>query len=169
VVTRREAILLLGVAPGADEAEVRAAFRKKVREQHPDTARAGADPSNVHRLIDAYRLLVDTGFQTGPVGSVSQQVPVNDCSAERSSSSFTTRRTCPRCRGAGFGYVLWICPVCRGQGHLTTLYLDRLHYCRCPRCRGSGHVPSADRCQACDGTGLRVASAPDPLSATEER
>ena len=69
MVTRREAILLLGVSPGADEAAVRAAFRKKVREQHPDTAAPGTDHSNVHGLIDAYRLLVDTRLQTGPLGS----------------------------------------------------------------------------------------------------
>lgn len=168
MVTRREAILLLGVSPGADEAAVRAAFRKKVREQHPDTAAPGTDHSNVHGLIDAYRLLVDTRLQTGPLGS-HQQVPVKYSSAERNSTSSTTRRRCPRCRGAGFGVALRICPACRGGGLLTTLDLDWIRYSRCPRCRGSGHTRSVDQCQACDGTGSQSASAPEPQSEREER
>ena len=158
MVTRSEAILLLGVAPDADEAAVRAAFRKKVREQHPDTADTATDHSSLRRLIDAYRLLVDSGSQTGRPGATNHPVPVKYSSAERNNTSSTSRGRCLQCRGFGFCVVLRMCPECRGQGLLTTLDVYRMSYARCPRCRGSGHIRSADQCKTCHGTGLNFPS-----------
>lgn len=46
---------LLGVAPGASEAEVERAFRRHARGSHPDH---GGDPARFRELTDARRLLV---------------------------------------------------------------------------------------------------------------
>jgi len=48
---------LLGVAPGADERELRAAYREAAKHAHPD--RAGGDAALFRDVLTAYRLLQD--------------------------------------------------------------------------------------------------------------
>ncbi|HZE37447.1 MAG TPA: J domain-containing protein [Stackebrandtia sp.] len=48
---------ILGVTPAAEAAEIRRAYRHKVRDAHPD---AGGDPETFHILQEAYETLTDT-------------------------------------------------------------------------------------------------------------
>lgn len=68
---RAEAARLLGVAPDAEPAEARRAFRTLIRRHHPDHAGTGAQAASA-RLIEAHRTLrhpaprVDPGAGPGP-------------------------------------------------------------------------------------------------------
>ena len=55
--SRAAAAGVLGVEPGADEDEVRRAFREKARELHPDAP--GGDEAEFKRLRTAYERLTD--------------------------------------------------------------------------------------------------------------
>ena len=51
-----EAYRRLGLAPGADEREVKRAYRQKVKEVHPDR---GGDEEEFKRVTEAYETLVE--------------------------------------------------------------------------------------------------------------
>lgn len=55
-VSRDEAYRRLGLEPGADEAAVRAAYRERVKEAHPDR---GGDEETFKRVTEAYETLVE--------------------------------------------------------------------------------------------------------------
>lgn len=59
---RRAARAVLGLAPGADVAAVRAAYRRLARDLHPDR---GGDPDAFDRVTRAYRVLAD-GDEAAP-------------------------------------------------------------------------------------------------------
>ncbi|MEI8092969.1 MAG: J domain-containing protein [Spirochaetales bacterium] len=58
---------VLGVSSEASSAEIKAAFRKRIKELHPDLQAAGQKPTRdpdqsevtIHQLIEAYELLMD--------------------------------------------------------------------------------------------------------------
>ncbi len=55
--TPREAYSVLGVDPGADEGAVRAAYRERIKEVHPDTD--GGDEEQFKRVRAAYEVLTE--------------------------------------------------------------------------------------------------------------
>ena len=55
----RDPYSLLGLDSTAAPAQIRAAFRRMVRQRHPDTAEDATDDSALRDLIDAYRILID--------------------------------------------------------------------------------------------------------------
>jgi molecular chaperone DnaJ len=63
----------LGVTPGATPAEIQHAFRRRLREHHPDSRPPDADEAAsdaaLQRLLAAYRMLRsrDTGMRPPPV------------------------------------------------------------------------------------------------------
>ena len=50
---------LLGVAPTADAAEIARAYRRRVREVHPDTAASPREPAELRAVQEAYLVLRD--------------------------------------------------------------------------------------------------------------
>ncbi|MBO9707703.1 MAG: DnaJ domain-containing protein [Caulobacter sp.] len=60
--TPQAARALLGVAPGADERELRAAYREAAKRAHPD--RPGGDAALFRDVLAAYRLLQDLPART---------------------------------------------------------------------------------------------------------
>ena len=48
---------LLGVAPTADAAEIARAYRRRVREVHPDTAGSAGEPAELAAVQEAYLVL----------------------------------------------------------------------------------------------------------------
>jgi hypothetical protein len=163
MVSRQEARDLLGITTSATEAEVRAAFRRKLIENHPDTAMPGVDESIVQQLIDAYHLLAKTDLPTFP-GAPAQdsgepstgrhRIRVEHKPTAESDASIPRRRRCPLCRGTGIAREMTTCPDCRGGSLLTTLDIDRVRVATCSRCRGLGRVRAMERCGACDGSGV---------------
>jgi DnaJ-class molecular chaperone len=150
--SRREAFRQLGISPGASQTEVRAAFRRKAIQHHPDTAASEADESTVRQLIDAYHLLTGSPVPRHESGSPAQQTHVEPGSAQRRADS--AQRPCRECRTTGFRIRMLACPVCRGSSLLTTLDIRQVKVFRCLRCRGWGRLPAIEPCRACEGTGV---------------
>ncbi|MGE5516591.1 MAG: DnaJ domain-containing protein [Bacteroidota bacterium] len=50
---------VLGLAPGADLAAIKAAYRSRVKAVHPDRNRSGGATEEFQRLVEAYRVLKD--------------------------------------------------------------------------------------------------------------
>ena len=50
---------ILGVLPTASAAEIKRAYRKKVKDLHPDTAGTSQDTEEFHKLVKAYEILSD--------------------------------------------------------------------------------------------------------------
>jgi curved DNA-binding protein len=61
VLSLQAARAILGVAPGADERELRAAYREAAKRAHPD--RPGGDAALFRDVLTAYRLLQDNPVQ----------------------------------------------------------------------------------------------------------
>lgn len=151
---------VLGVGRDATPEEVRAAFRKAVREHHPDTAARKGRDSDVQRIVDAYHLLIDPdsrahfesrGARPG-TGARGRKVDVS-----RGDSTTSTPppggAICTRCEGRGSRRVERPCPVCHGRAEVTVLDSDRAGVVRCRRCSGRGSLPERVVCDACAGSG----------------
>lgn len=161
MVSEREAYRLLGLTSDATPAQVRTAFRRKVREQHPDTAVPGGDDSTVQDLVDAYHLLaapdrgsgpgVGTGGDAGPGG---RPIRVSHGRSEVSTGPTPVERRCPTCGGGGALARDHTCPDCRGSARVTTLDMDRARVSWCSSCRGRGQRRVVDLCHVCEGTGV---------------
>ena len=65
---RREAAALLGITDDASEHQLRTAYRRRIRERHPDRAGPAAT-LDAARIIEAYRVLSDPDATTDPVGA----------------------------------------------------------------------------------------------------
>jgi DnaJ-class molecular chaperone len=142
---RRDAFRLLEIPPDSDQAEVRAAFRRKAIEVHPDTGGSSDDGPTVGQLIDAYRRL--SGWPEGNDESNSAVPKVGVDRASSEGSSDPTQRRCRDCMGRGLRLTVITCPVCRGSSLLTTLGVRRVSIHRCPRCHGRGRVPAVEVCR----------------------
>jgi DnaJ like chaperone protein len=53
---------VLGLAPGAPEAEIRAAYRRLVREHHPDRHMAGGTPPEFIRVAEARMATINAAY-----------------------------------------------------------------------------------------------------------
>lgn len=151
----------LGIRPDATPEEIRAAFRRAVRQRHPDTSQVATDDTAVRNTIDAYRLLTDPNARarydaayTPPAPTVGgpRQVPVRrSTTAPRTSPSTPT--PCSACHGAGIVQSTATCPTCRGRAEITTLETRPARVLGCRTCRGSGQIRTRHTCEQCGGRG----------------
>lgn len=154
--------VVLGILPDASPEEIRAAFRRALRQRHPDTAPSVTDDTAVRGVIDAYRLLADPGARArydaahAPPDAGDRgpgRVQARTASAPRGTSS-TGRALCVDCDGAGIVRQIVACPTCHGRAEITTLEATRARVLRCGTCRGSGRIRSRQVCGRCDGKGF---------------
>lgn len=152
---------LLGIEPEATAEEVRAAFRRKVRQNHPDTA-ADEGEGDVQDIIEAYRLLIDpdaraehdsdTRRRRGGAGGRRVKVTHRD-GARRTGPG--PSRSCRACAGSGTRAEEIPCPECHGRGEITALDPDVARVLRCRQCAGRGRVRLSLECETCSGSGVR--------------
>lgn len=153
MMTESDAYRLLGVSRDSTSAEVRAAFRKRLMQQHPDTAGEDKDESSVQDLVDAYRTIsgsdppVPGGEQSGTSGVRVRHV------RRGSASTGTGEASCPACGGTGSKLETATCPDCLGSARLTDIGLERARVRWCPSCRGRGERRELTECTSCDGGG----------------
>jgi DnaJ-class molecular chaperone len=157
MVTRLEAYRLLGVSPDATPEQLRSAFRRKVMEQHPDTAvEGGVVGSTVQELVDAYHLLVGSegAGRTGPERL--DQVPGYRIEVDHrpQPDQPPPARPCRNCRGSGIRRRVSTCLGCGGAGHVTILDAHRVRRSRCRRCGGRGRMGNVEICPTCGGAGI---------------
>lgn len=151
---------LLGIEPGATAEEVRAAFRRKVRQNHPDTATEEYEDGDVQDIIEAYRLLIDPDARARHdsagrrrergVSGTSVRV-THRKGAERGA----TERRCRTCGGSGTRIEEGRCSHCHGRGEITALERDRARVIRCHQCGGRGLRRVSRRCETCEGSGIQ--------------
>lgn len=163
MVTRLEAYRLLGVTPDATAEQVRSAFRRKVMEQHPDTAvEGGVVGSTVQELVDAYHLLVGSEGAGGAGPERLGQDPGYRIEVDHrpqpdhrpQTDQPPPARPCRDCGGSGIRWHVSTCPGCGGAGHVTILDAHRVRRSRCRRCRGRGRMGNVEICPACGGAGV---------------
>lgn len=159
--TEGDAFRLLGIGPGATQAEVRAAFRRRVMEHHPDTAAEGSVGPDVQALVDAYRLLIGSaptpGYETprrfGERSDLGRRIEVKHRPGPDTGEATRWTSRCGGCGGTGVRLRTSTCPHCRGAGQVTVLGVDRAGVTRCRDCRGQGRVRSLEACDICGGSG----------------
>lgn len=151
----------LGIRRDATPEEIRAAFRRAVRQRHPDTSQAATDDTAVRNTIDAYRLLTDPNARArydaahtppAPMVGGPRQVPIRHSTTAPRTSPQTPAR-CTTCNGAGIVRSTVTCPNCHGRAEITTLETRPARVVRCRTCRGSGQVSTRRACEHCNGTG----------------
>lgn len=153
--TRPDPYRLLGLEPDASAEEVRAAFREKVREKHPDTGPPTEDGSDVQEVIEAYRMLSDPELRRrhqasgkSDSGLGGHQIHVRRTG--RIPSDFTQKTgRCVTCGGSGRVREEVTCPACNGRAQITALDGDRGRVINCRRCSGTGTLVSPRVCPTC--------------------
>jgi DnaJ-class molecular chaperone len=152
--------VVLGISPEAGLDEIRAAFRRAVRREHPDTASRTPEESAVGKVVDAYRLLTDpverarydTAHTPGTPRNLGIRVPV--WGGNNAKSAEPRRSRCPDCVGTGRVAFIVVCPRCAGAGETTELDVDHARVVGCQTCRGRGKVRVSERCNSCSGSGM---------------
>lgn len=153
--------VVLGISPGATPEEIRAAFRRAVRQRHPDTSASPTDDTAVRNVIDAYRLLIDAGRRAHHnTFHPPQHTPEPGAHRIRVQDTATASRAfppnvtaCSACQGTGVVRSVAKCPACHGRAEITDLETTPARILRCQTCRGAGRIRSRHPCEACDGTG----------------
>ncbi len=150
---------VLGIERGATPERVRAAFRKAVRQQHPDTAGNPVDASAVRDVLEAYRLLADPSARarydaanpalaSGPTAASVTAVPDVASPSPRSA-----RAVCHDCGGSGTVRSMDVCGSCHGSGEITMVDVGRAHVSGCRACAGRGVAMRRAVCRKCGGSG----------------
>lgn len=163
--SERDPYALLGLDSTAAPTQIRAAFRRLVRRQHPDTAQGATDESALRDLIDAYRILIDPTARarydarrsTTASSPAGRPIVVRQAEA-RSADTRAPVGTCPGCLGSGVVSLPVGCPSCGGRGAVMSLEVNSVRSARCRMCLGRGRLVQNDRCKICGGSGTVVGS-----------
>lgn len=145
----------LGIGRDATPEEIRAAFRRAVRQRHPDTSKAATDDIAIRNTIDAYRVLTDPKARArydaahtrpAPTVGATRRVPVrHSTTAPRTSPP--TPGPCTTCHGAGIVRSTVTCPTCHGRAEITTLETRPARILRCRTCQGHGRIRTRQTCE----------------------
>lgn len=172
----------LGLAPGASESEVRAAWRRLASRWHPDRNASKDAVDIMQRINGAYERIRQAAFSgTGLQGNWGPETSREDKDPPAAASSAprgpTVRRklrlsleeaalgctkvlhgkfteTCAVCAGSGLLEAAAACKTCKGSGSVrNSLFGWLATRSSCTDCEGSGFVRQA--CRACEGRGKR--------------
>jgi molecular chaperone DnaJ len=169
----------LGLAPGASEAEVRAAWRRLVSQWHPDRNKTASALGRMQRINTAYEQIRLAGFEPG--SPAANDMPAKPAAPDSGPRGHTIRRRvrltleeaalgctkvlrgnvtdgCARCDGHGFCVLAAACGECGGTGVVR----QRAWYgwvsaiATCVACNGERVARQV--CDACDGAGRHTAT-----------
>ena len=155
---------VLGLDPGASPEQIRQAFRRAVRRDHPDTSTGSDGGAAVRDVILAYRALVELrgSASRDPTTAESpardraggRRITVRRTPDGQASSRFTYgSQVCSSCSGSGSVWIHAACRGCGGHGVVTLLDVRRVRTLRCDSCRGRGRQRLVAHCPICGGTG----------------
>jgi molecular chaperone DnaJ len=159
----------LGLAPGATETEVKAAWRRLVSQWHPDRNDSSGAVAKMQRINEALKEIRLSGFCADPeefdddtVGTDRQGRTISrkvKLTLEEAAVGCTrvlrgkVTENCSTCAGAGYQGLEETCRQCEGSGavrhHAWYGWVSTL--AECGACSGGGVVRQL--CQACRGAG----------------
>lgn len=164
-----DAFAELGLAPGAGEREVKAAWRRLVSRWHPDRNDSAGAVARMQRINQAYEAIRRSGFvgtatdpaagsaDTGPAAApVDDPRPRRPVRTVQRKVRLTLEEAAAGCTRVLQGRLDEACPGCAGLGHHRPGGA-------CTRCAGSGTLRqrawygwfgTAAECEACAGDGL---------------
>lgn len=168
-----DAYVELGLAPGASDAEAKAAWRKLASKWHPDrnaSAEAAALMQRINRAYECIRLTsVSAVANDGDAHTTGDPSPRGPGTKAAADGRVVQRRVRLSIEDAVLGCmrelrgrVVASCAACGGSG----LWHEPQ---RCTSCEGSGHrrtgwwfawPPVSTACEPCDGTGTRRPACP---------
>lgn len=159
--SERDPYLILGIERGATPDEIRAAFRRKVRQRHPDTAPEAEEGSDVQEVLSAYRTLIDAASgapydsrrHRPEPGARGHRIRVRHADSPGGVPTQPGAVRCGACDGAGVEQLRMVCPGCGGRAETTALDGRRARIVSCRDCGGRGQVTMRRRCEACSGSG----------------
>ncbi len=145
----------LGLAPGASEPEVKAAWRRLASQWHPDRNHSAAAAGRMQRINQAFEALRRAGFRSdlgdpapaGPPAAAPPEAPgqrAPEREPEAAPPSAPRRTIRRKVRLSLEEAALGCTRVLRGKERET-----------CGDCQGSGQHRPAPPCPACAGTGQR--------------
>lgn len=144
----------LGLAPGAPDAEVKAAWRRLVSRWHPDRNASAQAAALIQRINGAYERIRLAGVSAGDAE------PEADVRTVQRRVRLSIEEAVLGCTRVLRGRLVDDCAACSGSG-------ARGAPLRCATCGGSGQrradwwvawPPVATPCGDCDGTGTRQAA-----------
>ncbi len=153
---------VLGLRPGATPEEIRKAFRRRIKQVHPDSATADSiHIQSVCSLVQAYRFL-EKRFEPEIIGNTAEGTEPETFLRDANNGLFLFLEVSARDAFSGNTITLSIadveaaCPACSGSG---SVHLVNFH--KCEECSGSGfHELPWGRtklrvvCNNCGGKGL---------------
>lgn len=158
-----DAFAELGLAPGAGEMEVKAAWRRLVSRWHPDRNDSAGAVARMQRINQAYEAIRRSGFagaagESGDAGAAPAAEPRHPGPVRmvQRKVRLTLEEAAAGCTRVLQGRLDEACPGCAGLGH-------HLPGGACARCAGSGTLRqrawygwfgTAAECEACAGDGL---------------
>lgn len=166
----RDAYRELGLDPGADDAQLKDAWRRLVSRWHPDRNRAPDAAVRIQRINKAYHHIRESRGGTGE-----PPVPPHAPTPHKDAQGATHRQLCERtvrlsieeatlgCVRSLRGQVNRECTICAGKG-------QHILVAACKGCRGSGAIKRAalfgwlwsdEACDACGGDGRQRELCPD--------
>lgn len=132
----------LGLAPGASEAEVKAAWRRLVSMWHPDRNGSARAVEQMQRINQALEAISRAGFRRHPAraSAAAPQPPADEAPADEAPAPARTiqRKVELSLEEAALG---------------CTRKLSGRYQLRCDGCDGVGWRALGGRCRACGGTG----------------
>jgi molecular chaperone DnaJ len=146
----------LGLAPGASEEEVKAAWRRLVSRWHPDrnTTRQAVDRmQRINRAYEHIRDWFDEAPSTAP--SPHDEAPAESSRTTRRKVRLTLEEAALGCVKLLRGRLTCVCETCEGRG-------EHVLAGACPECKGQGSVrrsswwgwmSTSETCGACHGDG----------------
>ena len=154
----------LGLAPGATEREVKAAWRRLVSLWHPDRNDQAGALVRMQRINLAFEALRQAGFPVNSDGSVPDPAPAPHTTPHTTPSATPSASSADKAAAAGSDAphrrgrtvsrklkltleeaALGCTKVLRGKANTTV----------CAHCEGAGWRPSASACRACEGVGTQ--------------
>ena len=175
----------LGVAPGAEEGEIRAAFRRLAREHHPDVNPRPDAAERFRALVTAYEVLSDPATRRAYDRRRRAGAPAAGPGAGAAAGRPGTARAAgapgarpgrpggdagppvtpsrPPVRGLDRHSTLRVPPALLETGGATSFEHRRWEHC--PRCAGFGRLQEEVPCPVCDGTGFHNGRLSDPCRA----
>lgn len=151
----------LGIAPGAADGEVRAAFRRLARQYHPDV---NPDPGAAERfraVVAAYEVLSDPRTRAAYDAQRTSGGRRPGASAGRRATEPGQRP--PPVRGLDRHSTVRVPADVLERGGVAQL--DHRRWERCERCGGSGRLAEEVPCPVCGGAGFLNGRISDPCRA----